>query len=289
MVFRPDHNRTQSPLVLMWRKSVTVCCFYSVHTELNDICLVGSMCVCRSAHPSQNIRLCTANIWTYKRQFLHPCMLKRYVRLPIFIQIINVPILDFHVKCQRLKSSTYVIISQQRQIANVNKYIDSYGFSISLFTFDVRPFQRTWSRSFPFRLRIFRKWWQIGKHCYCQFIRSRMWFYDAHIYHIYIWPWFRQCQTFWQWMTRQWWQRKHYFFPKYYVTCRFSNSILRVDDSKDKFGRGNVALPDILALLLLRSYEVKRRNPSRQYVCVCVRPYVLHEMYDYVPHTNDLT
>ena len=33
----------------------------------------------------------------------HVCMLTKYVRLPIFIQIVN--ILDFHFQCQRIESN----------------------------------------------------------------------------------------------------------------------------------------------------------------------------------------
>ena len=117
--FSHHHHRMSSLLLL--------------HRSYGMVCMLArSMClhayVHPYLHPSWNI-LCSAN----KRLDLETpilaniCTLIMYVRLPIFIRIIN--ILDLHFKGQRFESSTlrrlHVIISQlatdRTKIAVANK------------------------------------------------------------------------------------------------------------------------------------------------------------------------
>ena len=92
----------------------------------------------------------------------------KYLRLTIFIQIVNV--LDLHFQSQKFESSilwsTYAIISQTvreirqtLQLPTHKKSHASFGWHIYIW----RTFQRSTSRSYTFRLRISRKRWLVGQ------------------------------------------------------------------------------------------------------------------------------
>ena len=101
-----------------------------------------------SVRPTRNVRLCTAK----KRLnleapiFAYVWTLTRYVRVPIFIRIVDV--LDFHFQGQRFELSTlensYVIISQmvsdRTHIAIANTYEGACSFLTGILTFDFGPF-----------------------------------------------------------------------------------------------------------------------------------------------------
>ena len=96
------------------------------------------------------------------------------------IYIWHLPNLNVKVKVVHISIVNYSqMVTDTANIALTNKYEVAYGLSIGISTFDLDSFSRSRSCKIPPSMSL--KWWQIDKHCYCQYIESCIWAIDYQI------------------------------------------------------------------------------------------------------------
>ena len=107
--------------------------FNGVEGSWEAVCSLVRSCVRSSVRPSRNVRLRTANkrLELSAPIFAQVCMLSRYVRSPIFIQIHNV--LDFHFQGQRFEPNALASAKCVRGLRPIGKYTIAYTVLYNIF------------------------------------------------------------------------------------------------------------------------------------------------------------